>query len=120
MACGNKDKLRNMGHGLANFIVRQHKNQKIESKRNKKKDAESKSTTKDIYQGERADDSKKNVETKVNGAKKDEWEGDEWVDSDSDVSLTILKFLSFLTRVIRLLAEILTQFHKFFSKSTIV
>jgi len=87
MACGNKDKLRNMGHGLANFIVRQHKNQKIESKRNKKKDAESKSTTKDIYQGERADDSKKNVETKVNGAKKDEWEGDEWVDSDSDDEL---------------------------------
>lgn len=75
-----------MGHGLANFIVRQHKNQKIESKKNKKKDAEAKSTTKDIYQGERADDSKKNEVAKVNGAKKDEWEGDEWGSDDSDVS----------------------------------
>ena len=47
MACGNKGKLRNMGHGLANFIVRQHKNSKIDNKKSKKnKDVkESKTTT---------------------------------------------------------------------------
>jgi len=84
MACGNKGKLRNMGHGLANFIVKQHKNTKIDNKRRKNKGEEENgakpsTTTKDIYKGERAE-----AHTKSNGTHKDEWDGDEWNDSDSE------------------------------------
>lgn len=85
-ACGNKGQLRSMGHGLANVILKQHKNMKNESKRNKK-DGKTKepTTTKDIYKGEGVDTGA--VAKKVNGReKKDEWEGgdDGWGDSDSD------------------------------------
>jgi len=83
MACGNKGKLRNMGHGLANFIVRQHKNSKIDNKRRPKTKETTATTTKDIYEGERATAEK--VAPKVgNGGIKDEWDGGDWNDSESE------------------------------------
>lgn len=93
MACGNKGKLRNMGHGLANFIVRQHKNSKIDNKKSKKnKDVkESKTTTtKNIYKGETVDGKVTN-----GGVIKGGWEGDDWNSSDSeDESEILMKNLS--------------------------
>jgi hypothetical protein len=70
-----------MAHSLSNFIVRQHKNKKIADGKNKKK-GEAKSTTKDIYAGEATEVV---TSSKVNGkAAKDEWDGEEWAESDSD------------------------------------
>ena len=100
LACGNKGKLRNMGHGLANFIVRQHKNSKIDNKRSKKTKEIKTVTTKvqllssllnshsnppssqDIYQGEKVE--AKVAIAKVNGGVKDEWDGGDWTDSESE------------------------------------
>jgi len=85
MACGNKGKLRNMGHGLANFIVRQHKNAKIDNKRRKgdKGDKDAKTAVKNIYKGEGTETVTKPAKT--NGVAKDEWDGnDEWSDDDSE------------------------------------
>ena len=70
-----------MAHSLSNFIVRQHKNKKIADGKNKKK-GEAKSTTKDIYAGEATEVV---TSSKVNGkAAKDEWDGEEWAESDSE------------------------------------
>jgi len=100
MACGNKGKLRNMGHGLANFIVRQHKNSKIDNKRKKDREGKTTKTTKNIYEGEGVAPAEGASEpataAKVNGReKKDDWEGDDWAESDSeDENMEKLKNLS--------------------------
>ena len=85
-----------MAHSLSNFIVRQHKNKKIADKgsKGKKGEKEQKSTTKDIYAGEGTEDIAK---AKVNGkAAKDEWEGEEWAESDSENEDALANKLSLL------------------------
>ena len=95
-ACGHKGLIRSMAHSLSNFIVRQHKNKKIADKgaKGKKGEKEQKSTTKDIYAGEGTEDIAK---AKVNGkAAKDEWEGEEWAESDSEDEDALASKLSLL------------------------
>jgi len=92
-ACGHKGRIRSMAHSLSNFIVRQHKNKKIADGKNKKK-GEAKSTTKDIYAGEATEVV---TSTKVNGkAAKDEWDGEEWAESESEDEADQLSKLSLL------------------------
>lgn len=93
-ACGNKGKIRSMGHSLSNFIVRQHKNKKILEGKNKKDKKDIKSTTKDIYKGEGTDDIAVKI-VKI-AAAKDEWDGEEWADSDSEDEVTSMKNLNLM------------------------
>jgi len=77
-ACGYKGELRSIAHGLANFIIKQHK---TAGKKSKKDDKKKEETTKDIYAKDRTE-----VKVKQSSKKGEEWEGGEW-DSDSEDEL---------------------------------